>query len=422
MSVGVALFRRILTDRVPLSVLAESGLRREDFVKDELLIYDMVMDYAQQFGQLPQLETVLTETGVTIPEFPNEPLAYWLGEVVYRAKQSLMIHEGRQAVEEAESGDLEDAIGQLRRLLLDLNNRFESDYVVPVTDAMRTALADHDRRQRSPGILGIPFGFPYLDYISDGAQGGDTVAVVGRPAMGKTYLLLAMALQAYLNGKQPLFFSPEMAVPQIGRRLLALFTHTPADYLKRGRVGHFARQGICAELAALEEQNEGRRFDLVQGSSLSTVEDLVLRVKDMSPDVLYVDGAYLLQSRSRFKAKWERVSEVAEVLKRLASDQNIPVIATYQFNRKGPGNLDNIGLSDTVGQIASIAFSLQPDNQDGAHVIWSGQETKILRLLKGRDGEQGSIRIRYDMVRMIIDQLSVIDGQEEESASESSRD
>lgn len=400
MSLGIALFRKLLLDKAPLSVISESGLAESDFIEKELKIYEFIRGYVTRFGQLPGIETVEQETGIDIPKFPGEPIEYWIDRLIHRAKQQFIIKEGRKALSDAEEGEVSDAMSILRGILLDLDRKFQCAGVVNLIDAVGQVLESHKKRQMTVGLLGIPFGVPFIDNVSDGAQGGDTVAVVGRPGTGKTYMILHMALTAFLGRKNVLFFSPEMGIVQLGRRLVSLHTHVPVNFLKFGLVGHFAEQKIIEEIEKLKE-GYANRFDIIHGSLSSTAEDLVFKARELKPDVVYVDGAYLLRPRSSFRSKWERVSETAEILKSLGIEMDIPIISTYQFNRKGAGKLENIGLSDVIGQLASIVVSLSPD-PDVKGEAWDCRQHKQLELIKGRDGEYGSAKITFDLTRMNI--------------------
>jgi replicative DNA helicase len=130
-------------------------------------------------------------------------------------------------------------------------------------------------------------------------------------------------------------------------------------------------------------------------------------VQEVSPTVLYVDGAYLLKISGKPKASWEIVKETAEFLRQLAADLNIPIISTYQFNRKGKKGLDGIGGSDAVGQLAAIVIKVE-DPEGGE--TWDLKSKKILTFIKGREGEKGKIEVLYDMSNMIIKQLNVLSG------------
>jgi replicative DNA helicase len=119
--------------------------------------------------------------------------------------------------------------------------------------------------------------------------------------------------------------------------------------------------------------------------------------RQLKPEVLWVDGAYLVKTQNRGAKRWEQVAEVCEGLKAGVADTlNIPVVASFQFNRqqkKGDkGDLDNIAYSDAVGQISSVILGLGLSDDEGS--VENLYKRKI-DVLKGRNGEVGSFDINW---------------------------
>jgi replicative DNA helicase len=415
MSVGLALLRCILKERKDLSVLRESGITGDSFQKDEKIVYDFIESHYFKHGVVPKLGTVEEETQIKIPKFPDEPIGFWIEGVKRRIQGELVSKAIKELQSLAVSGEMVDASNVARNLVFDLEKHDQNERVITLARVVQSVLDAHDLRQRKGVISGVPFGIDYLDKISDGAQPGDAVALVGRPGVGKTYLLLAMANYAYEGNDIPLVVTTEMSTFQCARRLVALRTGVSATLIRLGRMSFWGRRKVYDDITVIMEE-EGRPFHLMQGTFSTTIEDIFLRVKELRPTSLYVDGAYLLRSKNKNQAKWERVSETAEFLKLVASEFGIPVISTYQFNRKGPG-LGNIGYSDAVGQLASIVIGIEED-EESSQTKWGAQQTKLITLYKGREGERGQIRIVYDMEHMKIRQQEIVSGFDEESNEE----
>jgi len=409
MSVGLGFLRKLIIDAIPVSKLSDYGVRKEDFEKDEITVLEVVSDLFRSYGKMPELATVERLSGVKL-DFPDEPIDFWADGVRERALSRMVVGATEEVMDRLKEGDLGEVRTILQDLVLSFDSRNPEESVVEFGDAAKDVLEFHDDRQSAGRMFGIPFGFPYLDELSDGAQPGDTIAVVGRPSEGKSYVLLKMALEAHRSGKVPLVVTMEMSVLQCARRVLAMRTGVPASMIRLGRLGAFARKKIVADISELDRKYDNS-FYFFRGSLKSTVDDLVLRVQELKPDVLYVDGAYMLRVRSAAgKARWERIAEAAETLKMIASDFNIPVIATYQFNRKGPGSLAHIGGADVISQLASIVISIETEGEstDTGLISWPARQYKIFELLKGREGERGKIRVCFDMQRMKLEQDSVI--------------
>lgn len=413
MSVGLGALHRLLVDRGLLSVLLDAGVTREYFHGDEIKVFDVIREHQERYGVSPQITTVEVETGVHFQEFPDEPIGYWIDALERRAQSRVLARGAQEIMEQISDGELRDAFSTCRRMYLDLQRRSTADRIESLAELAEEVIAHHDRVQHSGGMSGIPLGIEYLDRVSDGAQPQDTIAVVGRPGSGKSYLMLKMALTAKMSGFMPLFVTMEMSTLQCTRRLVAMHAGVPSTMIRLGRLGYWGRDKLLSTVQWAGESGENeRKFLLMRGSLTTTVEDVVLRVREVRPDIVFVDGAYLLRSRSKVEARWERVTETAEYLKMVASDFNIPLVSSYQFNRRGAGSLGNIAHADAIGQLASIVIGMD-DEEDvlaGGEGSWLPRSYKILELLKGREGERGEVRILFDMNRMRIEQDSVIRG------------
>ena len=105
-------------------------------------------------------------------------------------------------------------------------------------------------------------------------------------------------------------------------------------------------------------------FWVVDGNFTATVEDIFVLARQLKPDGIWIDGAYLLKhpkERDRFK----RVAENADMIKQNLSDI-CPVVCSWQFAKsavkknfkKGekPG-LEDIGYSDAIAQVSSLVMA-----------------------------------------------------------------
>jgi replicative DNA helicase len=91
--------------------------------------------------------------------------------------------------------------------------------VLSIHEAALRVLELYEYSHDNPGVSGVPSGLPGLDASTGGYQGGDLVTYVARPALGKTYILLAQVRASWGAGYSVLVVSMEMTIPQITRRL-----------------------------------------------------------------------------------------------------------------------------------------------------------------------------------------------------------
>lgn len=409
MTVGLGLIKSVIEHSRPLSSIAEEfGVDPgEMLIGDEKKVFDFVSDHFLTYGKLPEIKTVEVECKIRFANLEKEPPGYWANRVTSRYRANMLISTLKEAKALATSGDFEKAFDCVASMVSTLTMAKGIDRIYTLGAVATSVLEAHDKRQRSHKLSGIPFGLEFLDEISDGAQGGDTIALVGRPGVGKTYLLFKFALSAFSGGYIPLLTSHEMAVYQCARRLVALISHTPATSIRLGRLSFWGRNRLQTNIGELI--NSVTPLYLLQGSLETTVESIGTRVQEIKPHIVYIDGGYLIHMAQKHTSTWERVAAVAGYIKALSQSFNIPFVVTYQFNRRGPGSLGNIGHSDAVGQLASIVMSIENDDE-GAAISWNALFFKLLTLMKGREGEKGKMRLLYDMERMNISQESVIAG------------
>jgi len=92
-------------------------------------------------------------------------------------------------------------------------------------------------------------------------------------------------------------------------------------------------------------------------------------------------------------------------------EMNLPIIATFQFNQKEKTKSQaSIMGGQSIGQIASVVMGIE--NEDGDRTNFNNVSFKELTLYKGREGESGKIRLRYNMNVTSIEQVEVLEGQE----------
>lgn len=412
MSVGLGLLQKVVIENRPLSFLTENGIDSDSFESEEQKVFEFIYEHVRRHGRMPKVSTVEQEIEVEFHDFPDEPMGYWLQSLIRRNRTDAMLEATKEVRESINEDNIDEAQERFVQAAVELQKRFSPDKILTLSGLSDEVVNLHDQRQRAEIMAGVPFGFSYLDQVSDGAQPTDTVALAGRPGVGKSYILFRMSVSAYEKGEIPLIMNMEMSPTQCARRIVALKSGLSATRVRLGKLSHWQRKKLQKEVRTIHEEGE-RPFYIMQGSLNSTVEDLALHVQELKPTVLYIDGAYLMQTRTRHRARWERVAEVAEYQKMIAREFNIPAIATWQFNKKGPGSVGNIMYSDTIGQLASIVCGIDDEKGKGK-AVWSARTFKRLMLLKGREGEKGILRVLYDMEKMLIEQDSVISGYQME--------
>lgn len=249
------------------------------------------------------------------------------------------------------------------------------------------------------------FGWPYMDESTGGLMPGDVVTFIGRPAAGKTWKLLYSALHNWKKGRRVLVVSMEMAPLPVVQRLAAMYTHSNISQLKSGGYSTSSYKKFSSSLLELAQKDNG--FFVVDGNLAASVEDIYVLAAQMKCDQVYIDGAYLLRHPNHRLDRYTRVAENAEMIKRVTSEAGVPTVASYQFARsaskdkkKGEvATLDDIGYSDVIGQVSTIALGLFQEESVEC------MESRIVKVLKGRNGEVGQFSIHWNFASMDFSQV-----------------
>jgi replicative DNA helicase len=244
--------------------------------------------------------------------------------------------------------------------------------IVDFRDAYDAIIGEYASAYSGGSDYGFRFGWPTIDGMTGGLTKGDLASIVGRPSRGKTWQLLHAALNQWLEaGKAKLadpkadipcehsrlFVSMEMPVEQIRQRLAAMVAHVPAKSLKHAELSSSLLKKLKSGL--LEIKGFGAPLWIVNGNLASTVEDIWIRARQLKPDAILIDGAYLLKHPTE-KDRYRRVAENVELIKRELSPL-APTICSFQFAKSasakklkktgGEATLDDVAGREAIGEL-----------------------------------------------------------------------
>ncbi|MDD2887361.1 MAG: replicative DNA helicase [Aliarcobacter sp.] len=182
-------------------------------------------------------------------------------------------------------------------------------------------------------LIGETTGFEALDRRTTGFNSGDLIIIAARPAMGKTALVLNMALKNVEAGKGVIFFSLEMPAEQLMLRMLAAKTSIPLQNLRKGDMDDQQWTNLSG---AFDDLNTKKLF-VDDGGSIN-INQLRARVRKLAQNesnnikLVIIDYLQLMQGTGN-KDRHQEVSDISRGLKMLAREMKIPIIALSQLNR-----------------------------------------------------------------------------------------
>jgi len=181
-------------------------------------------------------------------------------------------------------------------------------------------------------LIGVDTGFINLNDKTSGFGKGDLVIVAARPAMGKTALVLNMALKAIERGEGVAFFSLEMPAEQLMLRMLSAKTSIPLQAL---RIGDMNDEQWTQLSSAVGEISKEQLF--VDDGGYATIHHIrskLRKLKSQNPNITIAFIDYLqLMSGDGKENRQQEISEISRGLKQLARELEMPIIALSQLNR-----------------------------------------------------------------------------------------
>jgi replicative DNA helicase len=183
-------------------------------------------------------------------------------------------------------------------------------------------------------VTGIPTGFEQFDRLTAGLQPSDLIIIAGRPSMGKTALALNIGYNtAKMVDKAVAIFSLEMSEQQLGIRMLGFDSGINATRL---RTGLLRDEDMVRLTDAANHLSELPIF--IDDSSSVSVLEMKAKCRRLKKShglaLVIVDYMQLIQGRKTAESRQLEMSEISMMLKSLAKDLDVPVVALSQLNRK----------------------------------------------------------------------------------------
>lgn len=237
-----------------------------------------------------------------------------------------VVHEG--------DGDSDDKLDTAESIIFEVGNaRIGKDFI-EVKSLAKDFMVDMDTLvETGEPILGVSSGFIDLDRMTTGFYGGDFVIVAARPSMGKTSLVLNMALNvARREAGNVAVFSLEMSGKQLARRIASMISGVSSHVLKRSDLSTDSYRKLADACEVM--------YDLpVFIDESSDISGLEMRAKcrrlkrDGGLSLVLVDYLQLMRGSRRNENRVQEISEIARSLKGMAKELDVPVIALSQLNR-----------------------------------------------------------------------------------------
>ena len=272
----------------------------------------------------------------------------------------------------------------------------------------------------------IPFDLEFFNRITKGGLPQKTLNIVlAGTGVGKSLFMCHVASNCLNQGRNVLYITLEMAEERIAERIDANLMNISIDDLHE-----LPKQMFDDKIASIAKKTNGqlviKEYPTASAHSnhfRGLIKELAIK-KSFKPDIIFVDYLNICAS-SRFKANgnvnsYMYIKAIAEELRGLAVETNVPIMSATQTTRSGFSNSD-IGLEDT-----SESFGL-PATADLMFALISNEELDELnqiavKQLKNRYNDPTTNKrfvIGVDRAKM---KLYDVEGAEQEGLADSNQE
>ena len=363
---------------------------RSEYFTDytEREIYKVISNYVEKYNNTPSIEAIdidLQKTNQNEEQYktlqnyieqlqPSESEFNWLldetekwckDRAIYNA-----IFSGIQIIDGKDKKKTPEAIPDIltKALAVSFDTQVGHDYIDQSTERYEFY---HEVEEK------IPFDLDFFNKITKGGMPNKTLNIVlAGTGVGKSLFMCHVAAASLMKNYNVLYITLEMAEKKIAERIDANLMNISLDDLH-----DLPARMINDKFSRIQKKTQGKLIvkeyptaSANTGHFRALLNELALK-KSFRPDIVFVDYLNICSS-SRFKMgasinSYSYIKSIAEELRGLAVEFNLPIMSATQTTRQGYVSTD-VGLEDT-----SESFGL-PATADLMFAIISTEELEKL--------------------------------------------
>ena len=352
----------LLTEEYPRKVLP---FIKQEYFEDrtDQVIFDLTSKYFVKYSAVPTVEALTIEVGKitslsddqfkqitqTLESFDKETTELdWLVDTTEKWCQDRAIYLAlMESIKIADGSDQKKDAGAIPSILSDalavsFDNHIGHDYI-----------DDYEERYESYHRVEtkVPFDLDFFNKITKGGLPNKTlnIALAGT-GVGKSLFMCHVASSVLLQGRNVLYITMEMAEEKIAERIDANLLNVDIQQLAQLPKIMFENK-----ITDLSKKTQGKLIvkeyptaSAHAGHFRALLNDLALK-KAFRPEVIFIDYLNICTSQ-RFRNasvnSYTMVKSIAEELRGLAVEFNVPLVSATQTTRSGYGSSD-VDLTDT---------------------------------------------------------------------------
>jgi len=385
------LISAVLQDK-QVHVLLQANV--ENILRTHNDIWQFIRNYSEHNGTVPPVTLVVDKFRDFHPVDGVGATKHHLEELQADYLNDSLKDILRNTAADVQGGKGTEALELLIQMTSELKKNTASIRDIDVTD-IDDAIAYYEnvQRQNELGQIGIKTGLPGFDnYLPAGIMPGQLGVFLAYPGIGKSWLSLYFAVQAWKQGKSPMVVSLEMSETEVRNRVYTI--------MGNGLWSHRKLSSGEVELDMLKSWHEKNlqgkpEFHIISNDSGGEVTPSVMRGKidQYKPDFVIVDYLQLMSPNQKSDNETVRMKNLSRELKLMAISEEVPIIAISSATP------DDVNKLDTVPTLGQTAWSRQiAYDADWVMALGRGANSDVIECVfrKNRNGFMGEFMVQVD--------------------------
>ena len=357
-------------------------------------VWNFIKRYAESNGTVPPSSLVVEKFRDFAPVAGVGTTKHHLEELQADYLNDSLKDIIRNAATEVQGGQGVKALEQLITKTSELKKNTSAIRDIDATD-IQSAIAyfENVKKQQELGKIGIKTGLPGFDnYLPSGIMPGQLGIFLAYPGIGKSWLALYFAVQAWKQGKTPMIISLEMSETEVRNRVFAI--------MGEGLWSHRKISNGDIEIDMLKKWHDNKilgkpPFHIISNDSGGEITPSVIRGKidQYRPDFVIVDYLQLMAPNQKSDNETVRMKNLSRELKLMSISEEVPIIA---ISSATPDDVTNMSTVPTLGQTAwsrQIAY-----DADWVLALGRASNSDIIECAfrKNRNGFMGDFLVQAD--------------------------
>lgn len=313
-----------------------------------------------------------------------------------------LIDASTKIAQECYSGRLEteEILQMSEKLIYNIAMRRAGDELTHINETVLKVFDDIEQLYLNKGMVqGVPSGFPALDDLTTGFHGGEFILIGARPSMGKSSLMMNIVEYAAIKRKSTVaVFSLEMPREQLVQRLLCSYAFVNMQNVRQGNISDQDWEKLAESMGPLAAAPI--YIDDTSGISVSEMRSRCRKLQiEHGLDLVVVDYLQLMSANRQNESRQNEISEISRMLKGLAKELNVPVIALSQLSRSLQSRQDHRPIlsdlrdSGAIEQDADLVMFIHREEYYNKET----EEKNVAELIlaKQRNGPLGTVKLAW---------------------------